>query len=99
MKSSIIINLLLLWNLLPSSHSVSGRPISQLNDTASMVVSEGWNMISLPLDVPDARVSVLFPNATSKAFSYNHSYLRHDTLEMNQGYWIRLASAETISVV
>jgi hypothetical protein len=64
--------------------------------TMQIAVSAGWNLISLPVIVPDGRVSVLFPTATSRAFSYHGRYVATDTLQPLVGYWFRksLPSAE-----
>ena len=56
-------------------------------DTVQMIVADGWNLISLPLMVPNARVNDIFPSAISNAFSYDGSYASKDTLEFGKGYW------------
>jgi len=68
-------------------------------DTIKILVEEGWNLVSLPLIVPDNRVTVLFPNSVSNAFCYDGSYKPSDTLEVGKGYWLKFAEAETISIV
>ena len=72
---------------------------STVSDTIQILVEEGWNLISLPLIVPDNQVSVLFPNSVSNAFYYDGSYRPSDTLEVGKGYWLKFSAAETISVV
>lgn len=54
-----------------------------------------WRLISLPRDVPDARRSLLFPSASSRAFSFSPSmgYQARDTLQTRNGYWLRYSSA------
>lgn len=68
-------------------------------DTVQILVEEGWNLVSLPLIVPDNQVSVLFPNSVSNAFYYDGSYRPSDTLEVGKGYWLKFSAAETILVV
>ena len=65
--------------------------------TASM--NPGWNMICLPLAVPDARKPVLYPTAASNAFRYSpaQGYLNDDTLDVGTGYWLKFGSAQSVS--
>jgi hypothetical protein len=57
-----------------------------------------WNMISLPLTVPDRRVSVLFPTAVSQAFKYHALYVPADTLEYGQGYWLKFDRDQDVNI-
>ncbi|MBI1804216.1 MAG: hypothetical protein HYR77_07095 [Ignavibacteria bacterium] len=68
-------------------------------DTTKITVAEGWNLISLPLVVEDARVSVLFPTAISPAFAYDGTYLAKDTMHSGVGYWLKFPTADTISIL
>ncbi len=54
-----------------------------------IAVAAGWNMVSVPLTVTDYRKSILFPTATSSAFSYDAGYKTKDTLENAVGYWLK----------
>src|SRR5208283_2028967 len=98
-KISFIATAILLISLHVACYSYSNS-YSQfgLSDTVSIAVNKGWNMISLPLIVPDPRVSIVFPHAISKAFFYDNSYRRTDSLSINTGYWIKFGAAETITV-
>jgi hypothetical protein len=69
------------------------------DDTVQMIVTDGWNLISLPLMIPNARVNDIFPSAISNAFIYDGSYVSKDTIEFGKGYWLKFAASETISVV
>lgn len=64
----------------------------------SMFYLAGWNLISLPLVVPDNRRQVLFPTATSEAFSYNGGYVLNFTLENGKGYWLKFSSSQNIDI-
>jgi hypothetical protein len=59
-----------------------------------------WNLVSLPLDVPDARTSALFPSAVSRAVVYDSAagYTFRDTLIPRSGYWLRFGAAADIGV-
>ncbi|MBI5475683.1 MAG: hypothetical protein HY964_02990 [Ignavibacteriales bacterium] len=69
------------------------------NDTVIVTVHEGWNLISLPLNVPDFRTTTLFPTAISKAFGFEGGYIMKDTLEAGTGYWLKFAQNEQITIV
>jgi photosystem II stability/assembly factor-like uncharacterized protein len=69
------------------------------SDSIQVNVSVGWNLISLPLEIPGGSRSTLFPNAISDAFEYNGSYQPKDTLEFGKAYWLKFAVPETITVV
>ncbi len=68
--------------------------------SASYYVMKGWNLISLPLDVEDGRVTTLFLSAISQAFRYNPStgYETEDTLKPRVGYWIKFADSLTVAI-
>jgi hypothetical protein len=76
----------------PSYHSVEV-------ETVQIIIDAGWNLISLPLSVPDGKVSALFPTAISNAFAYEGRYVQKETLEFGKGYWLKFAATETITVV
>ncbi|MBI4811066.1 MAG: DUF1573 domain-containing protein, partial [Ignavibacteriales bacterium] len=70
----------------PDTINVDGEVINmEVSDT--MIVSSGWNMISLPVKPTDGRKDILFPTSISKAFAYEGSYVQKDTLENGAGYW------------
>ena len=56
----------------------------------------GWNLVSLPLRVTDARKSVIFPTAITPLFSYNAGYEMKDTLANGVGYWLKLPAQQTV---
>lgn len=59
----------------------------------------GWNLVSLPLAVVDPRRVVLFPTATSGAFSFTaQGYQVRDSLLNGTGYWIKMDSTRTVSM-
>jgi phosphatidylserine/phosphatidylglycerophosphate/cardiolipin synthase-like enzyme len=85
----------------PSIHdTVKVQGVGMYPGTLSAAVSmrEGWNMVSLPVSVPDGRRSVVFPTATSEGFAYETGYKQKDTLTMRKGYWLKSPSRiDTIS--
>ena len=52
-------------------------------------VRKWWNLLSLPLDVPDAAVTTLYPSALTNAYGYNGSYYQVDTMEKGPSVWIK----------
>jgi hypothetical protein len=65
--------------------------------------ASGYHLISLPLQVADPRVSILFPDAlNSVALEWDvttSSYKRVTSLEIGKGYWIALPAAADYTVV
>ncbi len=59
----------------------------------------GWNIVSVPLSVPDYSVSVLFPNAASAAFQYNGGYIAANPLANGPGYLIKYARDTVITIL
>ncbi|MBI5021888.1 MAG: CehA/McbA family metallohydrolase [Ignavibacteriales bacterium] len=58
-------------------------------------LNAGWNLISVPIISSDPRRSVLFPNSTSFAFSFNGGYVQCDTLLNGYGYWLKFEIPST----
>lgn len=74
--------------------SVGATPAS----TASFTVDPSWNLLSIPLEVYDFRTSTLFPTAVSPAFGFTQGYIAKDTMQCGQGYWLKFASGESVSL-
>jgi hypothetical protein len=69
--------------------------------TYPYAVERGWNLLSLPLIVPDPRPSSVFTSAMLPAYVYDsttHHYYGVDTLRPGIGYWLRYGSKQTINV-
>ncbi len=67
--------------------------------TVQQSVSDGWNLISVPLEVGDASKLALYPSSVSNAYSYSASgYTVEDTLSNGTGYWLKFNGAEEIDV-
>ncbi len=66
--------------------------------TISMI--DGWNIISVPLTVADARTSSLFPAAVSAGYGFDpaQGYVTYDTLRNGVGYWLKFPSAQNDSI-
>jgi hypothetical protein len=65
---------------------------------SSAVASAGWNMISAPVNPVDPRKISLFPTAISPAWAYEGYYKSEDTIMPFKGYWLKFASAQSVSM-
>ena len=63
-------------------------------------VSQGWNMVSLPVTAGNPSKASVFPTATSVAFAYQSGsgYVQRDTLQNGPGYWLKFSSPQTITI-
>jgi hypothetical protein len=63
-------------------------------------VTNGWNIVSVPLTVVDYRKTTVYPSATSNAFAFSQSlgYVVRDTLSNGAGYWLKFPTPQNISI-
>jgi hypothetical protein len=52
-------------------------------------ISDGWNLLSVPLSASDMTTSELFPTAISPFYDFNSTYFQVSTLENGRGYWAK----------
>ena len=66
---------------------------------ATVTISSGWNLLSLPLQTSEIGKDSLFPTSSSNAFSYNPDtgYVQQDSLTILKGYWLRFSTMQIIS--
>jgi hypothetical protein len=64
----------------------------------TMRVDTSWNMIAVPLIVPDFAKTTLFPTSISPAYCFVNGYVAEDTLTNGCGYWLKFDTAQTISL-
>ena len=74
------------------------RVLSGTTSTLSLLVANGWNMISVPLLVTDYQKSTLYPTATSPAYNYNSGYHTQTVLQNGAGYWLKFPSSNPITM-
>ena len=98
-RTSFLVGVLLLANFAISSGKPSAYHSNSYTDAIRIHVSAGWNLISIPLEVPNWRKSALFPHAVSDAYGYERGYVQQDTLQFGKGYWLKFAVPETINIV
>lgn len=96
---------LLFWrvravNGVGSTPYTSSRRFTTASSSLLYHLTGSWNLVSVPLDVPDGRRTVLFPPAVSYAFDYDPAggYKAHDSLNPRAGYWLRFNDTATIGV-
>jgi len=84
--------------VLTSSAINSLDMIYTFNKTMNIPVISGWNIVSVPLALPNMNVSSIFPNAASPAYTYNNGYEVRSTLLTGRGYWMMFNSGGNYSV-
>jgi len=61
---------------------------------------ERWNLVSLPVPVPDPSLAAIFPTAAGPAHAYLGSgYVEEDSLTIGRGYWVKLPGPFSSSLV
>ncbi len=68
------------------------------NQTVNILENGGWNLISVPLLVPDFQKNTLYPTSVSSAFGYTGSYVVFDTLQNGMGFWLKFPSTQNVSM-
>ncbi len=64
----------------------------------SVAVEEGWNLLSMPFTPVDGSVSVLYPTATSPAFTYQSGYQSQTVVGPGKGYWLKFGSTQSVDL-
>lgn len=78
--------------------SASAGPFSMFLDGSFVQFRQGWNLISLPVTVPDHGRAALFPAAAGNAFSYLTSYAPADSIWEGLGYWLKTGADAVVPV-
>lgn len=68
------------------------------NALVSTTVTNGWNLVSVPLTVGDYAKLALYPSAVSNAYAYEGGYLVKDTLTTGVGYWMKFDGSQSVSI-
>lgn len=62
-------------------------------------VTQGWNMLSLPMEVDNGYVASVFPGAIAwSRYIPGVGYQVADTMRVGEGWWVKFASSQMISV-
>lgn len=62
---------------------------------AKIKVLAGWNMVSMPVNLANMNVASVFPNASSKLFSFNNGYVESSMFGKGKGYWLKFDTGFT----
>ncbi len=65
---------------------------------AQVSISDGWNILSVPVSAPEMTASVLFPTAISPFYSFNSIYNQVSTLENSKGYWAKFSGNQNVII-
>jgi hypothetical protein len=69
-------------------------------DSVRAPVSALWNIVSLPLVVNYCHKDSVFRSAISSASTFGSTgYITRDTLRYGEGYWLKFAAPETLTIV
>ncbi|NPV12113.1 MAG: T9SS type A sorting domain-containing protein [Ignavibacteria bacterium] len=66
--------------------------------TTSFSLTEGWNLLSVPLKKQNMFYKDLFPASNSYAYNYQNGYQKVDTLEVGRGYWLKFPAAQNVTI-
>lgn len=66
----------------------------------TVVVAAGWNLLALPLQVPDPTTGGVFPTAISPAFGFlgEAGYAAEETLSAGRGYWLKFNAPDSVTL-
>ena len=64
----------------------------------SISLSEGWNLISIPLTLDDNSVNNIFNNIDVIIYGYNGDWFTPDVIEPLRAYWVKADSNIDITV-
>jgi glucose/arabinose dehydrogenase len=80
--------------------SAARRFATRLSVTVNITAADGWNLLSVPVDVDDWSTSAVFPGTSASVFSFDpaQGYLPRTTLAAGEGYWVKYDAATGVSV-
>ncbi len=70
----------------------------QTYPTSNFILTEGWNLLSVPLKRNNMYYREIFPGSNSLAYTYLNGYAAKDTLEVGKGYWLKFPVAQNITL-
>jgi len=70
-----------------------------LAERTDLTVEARWNLVGLPVTVPDASVEQLIPTYQAETlFGYQEGYQSRDVLSPLTGYWLRAQAQDAVTV-
>ncbi|MBI3365090.1 MAG: CehA/McbA family metallohydrolase [Ignavibacteriae bacterium] len=61
-------------------------------------VESDWNLVSVPVTVPDLSLLSVFPMSISNAFIFQGSYVPRTSLEYGKGYWLKFPQTSNLAI-
>lgn len=61
-------------------------------------ISDGWNILSVPISASDMTTSKLFPTAISPFYTFISGYNQVSTLENGKGYWAKFSGSQNVII-
>lgn len=86
-------------NLVKTNGSAVPKICESTDVTITIHMVQGWNLVSVPVIVPDFTASVVFPGIFGDAFKFvGGGYVTAPILEFGLGYWTYFTAAKDIDV-
>ena len=79
---------------------ITTRPSVDISElTLPVSFMEDWNLIGLPVMVPNSNYAFLFPDAIDNTlYSFNGSYVSEDMLVTGNGFWLRFENSGSVNI-
>jgi len=74
----------------------SAGKVIKLTPNIAASLSDGWNLVSVPVSITDPHDLSLFKFAASRLFAYDGMYKNTDVLQNGVGYWIKYNGSDAI---
>ncbi len=74
--------------------------LSKSTETLAEVVhnlTADWNMLSVPVGLPEYSLASVFPSASSSAFTYQGNYVNTNILQPGNGFWLKFDNDQSFA--
>ncbi len=75
------------------------RKVERISESVSVEATDGWNLLSLPVEPFNNEKDSLFRFSTGPAFGYNNGYFAAESLLTGKGYWMKFSGASTAGIL
>ncbi len=66
--------------------------------TAQYPVATDWNLVSVPLTLPNYTRTVVYPTSSSDAYYFDNGYQTQSVLQNRIGYWLKFDATQSVSM-